>query len=490
MSTDNIIQLKRRFALIVVATWRQRWVIFLPMVILPVIALIISNIAPTTYKSHTSLLIQETAKMNPFLEDIAVSTMLNDRLSAIQTLLKSRHVLGMVATELKLIDANTTEAQKEHVITHIAAHLHVQQIGKDLLKIEYSALSPEGMKPLLESVSRHFIEQILAPERSSITDSSKFLNQHIEKRLTSLQTAEEKLAQYTNEHTSLTPELQSQSYARLAMLKQSLAEKKAELSGVERSLGSLDQQLSQTNPVVGRIEDQIVETRSELTLLQAKYTNNHSAVQAKQRNLERLEAERETLLASKQPHLNSDQLWDMASSQHFSANHSIQPLLISQLTSLQQERGRYESLKEETNRLNKMIVELEQRAYQFGDHAKEIYRLRRDVELKRQLYEELLQRYEMAQLTGSLGRFEENKRVKIIDRPYTPTRPSNQPTILFILAGFFGGLALGIGIAIISEYFDSTIRTAEDIMAITDTPILTTLPKFENHDIQIDSQTK
>ncbi len=67
-----------------------------------------------------------------------------------------------------------------------------------------------------------------------------------------------------------------------------------------------------------------------------------------------------------------------------------------------------------------MIFELENKANNFGENAKEMYRLQRDVNIKRQLYDEPPERYEMAQLTGSLGVFEQNKtRVKIIDLPYT-----------------------------------------------------------------------
>ncbi|MGR5542457.1 chain-length determining protein, partial [Vibrio campbellii] len=95
---------------------------------------------------------------------------------------------------------------------------------------------------------------------------------------------------------------------------------------------------------------QIIEIRSELTLLQAKYTDNHSAVQAKKRELERLELERETLLQTQQPSLNTEQLWDMASSQNLQSSSSVQPLLMTQLQSLQEARGKYEALKEETSR--------------------------------------------------------------------------------------------------------------------------------------------
>lgn len=466
-------ELKQRFLLIFLAAWRRRAVILMPILILPFVAFGVSKLAPPSYTAHTSMLIQETAKMNPFLQDIAVSAMLNERLNAVKTLLKSRHILQQVALEQGLINENTPEAEKEAVIRNIADRLRVAQLGKDLLKIQYTSSSPEGMKEMLESITTHFVEQLLAPERSSIRDSSQFLKKHIDQRFMQLQTAEQALADYTNEHSALTPELQSQTYARIASLKQTLAEKEAELVGVEKSLGSLDQQLSKTNPVIGRIEEKIIENRSELTLLRAKYTDNHSAVQAKQRELDRLEEERTILLNTDTPSLNSDQLWDMASSQKLQITGTVQPLLMSQLQSLQQVRGRYESLKEETATLHVMIENQEKVAEGFGDNVKQIYRLKRDVQLKRELYEELLQRYEMAQLTGSLGEFEESKRVKIIDRPYTPSTPSNLPSIVFIFAGLFAGIALGIGLAILMELFDSTIRNPRDIAAPKNVMLLT-----------------
>lgn len=146
---------------------------------------------------------------------------------------------------------------------------------------------------------------------------------------------------------------------------------------------------------------------------------------------------------------------------------------MSQLQSLQEVRGRYESLKEETATLRTMIEKQEKVAEGFGDKVKQIHRLKRDVELKQQLYEELVQRYEMAQLTGSLGEFEESKRVKIIDRPYTPSRPSNLPSIIFVIAGVFAGIGLGIGLAILMELFDSTVRNPRDIKAPPKVLVLT-----------------
>lgn len=471
-------ELKMRILSLLNSAWRQRYVIVVPILIMPVVGLMVGKLAPTTYVSHTSMLIQETAKMNPFLEDLAVSTMLKERLNALSTLLKSRHVLTAVAEENKLITPEMPTSQKEQIITKLANSLTISQLGKDFLKISLSDAKPDDLKVLLESISRHFVEQLLAPERSSIKDSAEFLSMHIEKRQQELDQAETALADFKNRYASVTPEMQAQALSRLASLKQTLAEKEAELAGVEKSLGSLDQQLSKTNPVVGKIEDQIIEIRSELTLLRARYTDSHSAVQGKQRELSRLESERALLLKSDQPNMSSDQLWDIASSNQLSELRDIQPLLVTQLHNLQLARGRYESLQEETRSLANMIEGLESDANQFGDNAKTMYRLERDAEIKRQLYDELIQRYEMAQLTGSLGVFEQNKRVKVIDLPYTPSRPSNLPLVVYIIAGLFGGMALGIGIAIIIELFDSSVRRIEEVEELLGAPVITTIPKI------------
>ncbi|MFW1510934.1 GumC family protein [Vibrio parahaemolyticus] len=469
--------LRENISVLLHGAWRRRYMIVIPMLVLPILGFGVSKLVPTTFVAHTSMLIQETAKMNPFLQDIAVSTMLKDRLSALSTLLKSRHVLYSVAKEQGLIDDDMGAKEQEFIIKDLASRLSVQQLGKDFIQIQLRSGKAQGMESMLTSVSNRFVEQLLAPERSSIKDSSHFLTIHINKRREELDKAEHAFAEYKNTYSHATPEMQAQSLTRLASLKQTLAEKEAELAGVTRSLGSLDQQLSKTNPVIGKIEEQIIEIRSELTLLRAKYTEAHSLVQGKLRELKRLEQERTVLLSSKQPELNSNQLWDIASNATVSSLGEAQPLLVSQLHQLQIMRSRFESLTEETVSLQKMIQELESNAHRFGSTATEINRLARDVAVKREMYDDLVERYEMAQLTGSLGVFEENKRVKIIDAPFTPTIPSNLPSIVFIILGFIGGAGLGVGLATLLELADNSVRSRRALEKHLGVPVITTLPK-------------
>ena len=72
------------------SAWRRRYLIVVPIFVIPLLALGIGISSPKKYSSYTTVLIQEAAKMNPFLEDLAVETNLKSRIDALNALLHSR----------------------------------------------------------------------------------------------------------------------------------------------------------------------------------------------------------------------------------------------------------------------------------------------------------------------------------------------------------------------------------------------------------------
>ena len=411
--------------------------------------------------------------MNPFMEDFAVSAMLKERMATMETLLHSRHILAKVAEQQGFIDETSSAQDRDWVIQNLSTSLTVAMPGKDLIRIDYRSDSPESMKETLESVSNQFIEQLLAPERSSMKDSTLFLEQQLQKRREDIELAEQKLADFKDQFSADLPELHAGNINRFTELKQQLSEKMAEISGAKKSLGGLDAQLSKTNPVIGRLEEQIVRLNGDLALLRARYTDNHSKIQAILRKLRSLENERQHNLVRNQQTIDTGKLWQIASNVNTSGkDNSRQPLLISQLENLQLSRNNVEGLEEEIKSLQSMIIELEGKLSSYGGIERNLIKLERDQKVKRELYDELLNRYEMAQITGSLSLFEQSKRVKIIDEPFTPTSSSNLPTLLFILAGLVGGVLLGISLAIILEVSDTSLRYLNQLEVVTGLPVL------------------
>ncbi len=234
---------------------------------------------------------------------------------------------------------------------------------------------------------------------------------------------------------------------------------------------------------MAKLEEEIVTLQSNLTLLRARYTDGHSSVQGTLRRLTRLQTERNNALSNIDNQVNADQLITMAGAANSDTDGTQPRLLISQLDRLQSVRNKVSALTEEVKSLRQMIVEQTKQTSQLGELDKQLNILQRDLKVKNKLYEEFLERSELARVTGSLGTFEKENRIKIIDLPFTPSIPSSPSAIVFLLAGLVGGLFLGIGCAIIVELNDQTVHYQKNLVEQLGIPVLTRIPQVVSQDL-------
>jgi len=466
---------------ILAAAWRRRYLIVTPFLVMPFVGLVVGIISPKHYQTHMSFLIQETAKMNPFLGDLAVSTKLQERMKALETLFHSRHVLTEVGTEMGLIGKNAKDIERDQMVAKLSAALSVQLVGTDLIKLSYQAGSPENMAAVLDAVGRHFINNLLAPEKSSLTASEGFLDVQLSQRRKELEVAELRLATYKTEHGGELPELHMSNVTRLREMRQLLSQREMELAGADAAQKTLRSKLGQTDPVVGKLEEQIVTIRGQLSLLRARYTDNHSEVQSAMRRLSRLESERSQVLRNGRTvsDQDMDRLWNLASSlTGADGEQNTRPLLVSQLRELQTSQAKVSQLNQEVASLNAAVEELAKKVGAFGSTETALQELQRDLTVKRKFYDDLLQRLEMAKVTSALGLFEAPERIKIIDRPFTPSAPVNLSLLIYFVLGAAGGLFIGVALAAISELADNTVRRGDAIEKMTGSPVLSRIPKL------------
>ncbi|MCV6589947.1 MAG: Wzz/FepE/Etk N-terminal domain-containing protein [Marinobacterium sp.] len=471
-------RLLRNVAALLWAGWRRRYLIAIPILILPIMAAAVAVLAPKTWQTHTTILFQEAARQNPFLEDLAVATNLKARMDALNALLHSRHILADVAFKSGLITEEMPDTQKAWVIAELSQGLQATLVGDDLIRISYRSENRDNLKEILTLVSVRFVERVLAPQRSSIYKSEVFLASELEQRRSDLEQSEQKLAQYRSEHASELPELHAGNVARLTSLRTLLAEQKTRLEGARAARSSLFSRLSQTNPVVSKIEEEIVEVLARLSVLRARYTDHHSQVQSALRTLSTLRQERSRLLAAK-PALQQqtlERLWAIATSSRNSNENGTQTLLVSQLERFQQADDELRGLTEEVQMLEQEISNLSTRVSNYGLHEQRLTELQREVSIRRKIYEDLAERHQLARVTGALGKSEESERVKLIDPPFTPAAPSNLPLPVFVVLGVIAGIALGIGLATLAELLDSSLRRRDTVSQLVDLPVLTRIP--------------
>ncbi len=458
--------------------WRRRYLLAICMLLLPLLGLLIGLLTPRQWQTHTSVLVQETAKLNPFLEDMSVSTNLEGRYSALQALLHSRYVLGGVAEELQLLRGDADPRQRDQVVSELSANLSLQLLGKDLLQLSYKSTHPEHMARTLQVVRERFLEQLLAPQQSSLSSSEDFLQQQLSERHADLQASERKLSEYKQKHAAELPDLLGSNVTSLRQLKEAAAQKRTELAGAEAAQASQEARLAQVNPVIGRLEEQIVSITSDLALLRARYTDEHSEVLAAQRKLHRLEEERSAQLQQAKGLAGRDleQLWRLASGSESADPNDKRTLLISQLEALQIANNRVVQLQKELLDQERLERDTASQVASYGEVERGMAELERDLSARRELYQDLQLRFEKARVTGALGRFEGPERIKVIDEAFQPLRPSNLPLSLFIVAGVVAGMLLGAGLALLSELTDSTIRRRDRLETLLEVPVISRLP--------------
>ena len=131
-------------------------------------------------------------------------------------------------------------------------------------------------------------------------------------------------------------------------------------------------------------------------------------------------------------------------------------------------------MKLETN-----IIVLQKRVRAFGKNEKVLRELQREIDVKSKVFEDLLERYEKAQVTRSLGEFEAKDRIKVIDKPFNPIRPLNLPLLAFVIFGVVGGIFTGISFAVINELMNHKLYSIEQIEEITGVSVIARLPNFK-----------
>lgn len=462
------------------SVWRRRYVIVLPIFILPMLVLPIGVLTPKQYLSHTTVLIQETTKLNPFLSDFSVSTQLKERMAALEALLHSRHILVAVAQNLGWID-DEQDSRMGSVIGQLSSSLSVRLIGSDMINLSYRSTRPEEMADVLTAVSEQFLANLLAPERSSVNASETFLASQLELLETSLVTAELELAEYKSLNSAKLPNQFAFDVKLMRDAESDLRIKQTELAGARAKAESIKMQLLITNPLLATIEEKLLRQSSELNTLKTRYTSAHSKVVAAQRVMDRLVQERKQVMSTTVELSEGDleQLWHLATVLSISDEQgATRPLLVSQLEAMESAKSTEQQLLRETEQLTQVIDGVRLKVEAFAGIEQQLNELERDIQTKQTLYNDFLKRFELAKVTGALGRYEEGDRVKVIDQPFIPQAPINPSIALYLVAGIIGGIFLGGGLALMFEMSETSITRRDTLEKLTRISVITRIPKL------------
>jgi uncharacterized protein involved in exopolysaccharide biosynthesis len=137
---------------------------------------------------------------------------------------------------------------------------------------------------------------------------------------------------------------------------------------------------------------------------------------------------------------------------------------------------RIASKQEEEKRMTAAMVQYRQRIEAAPGLESQLTSLMRDYTTLSSTYQSLLAKSQEAKVAANLERRQIGEQFKIIDSPSLPERPVSPNRLLIDLAGAFVGLALGLGLAGLFEYRDTSLRSESDVVLALALPVLGLVP--------------
>ena len=132
----------------------------------------------------------------------------------------------------------------------------------------------------------------------------------------------------------------------------------------------------------------------------------------------------------------------------------------------------YRSTAQRREVLRKAVEKQRKTVLDLNKERSEAVSLSMDADTFRKIYEVILTKYNETALRGDINR----TNIFIMDMAESPTKPSSPKIFLnMALAVVIGGF-LGIGLAFLFEYMDTTIKTVDEIESYYKIPVLGTLP--------------
>ncbi|MBS1839686.1 MAG: polysaccharide biosynthesis tyrosine autokinase [Acidobacteria bacterium] len=126
--------------------------------------------------------------------------------------------------------------------------------------------------------------------------------------------------------------------------------------------------------------------------------------------------------------------------------------------------------------LTQALEEQKAAANQMAERLVEYNILKREAEANKTLYDGMLTKLREANISSTL----KSSNIFVVDPamvPSTPTRPAKARNIVL---AFIVGLVGGIGLALLREYLDNTVKTPDDIETLSRLPSLAVVPAFSD----------
>lgn len=436
---NDTIDLRKLFSLMI----EKKKIVIAIVVICTIIATIVAFVLPKSYQSTTLVRVKSgSSSMSGYAAmaagfGIDIGGGSSGSPESYIELMKSREVLEPIIAELDLPDEDKEKLTAEGFAKK---NLEVTNIKKtDLITISAYGKTPEEAQMISQGVADNFLALMTKLNKEDNSTTLKFLDERIKIAKEEMETAENKLQVYQQEHKIYAPDEQAKAIiANLNNYDTTIAQLQAQSEGDSAKLAGVTSQLEQQNASlleynvsdntnIGNIRESIVNKRVELVGLQQQFTDEHPDVIKAKEELNSLEKSL------------SDEIAKAVNSQSVTLSPVQSNLLkdkISTEVQISVNNASLEALKAKQAEAQESIATL-------SADSVEYMRLERNAKITGQVYTSLVQNYEQTRIQEA----KDSMDIQIIDAADLPKEdmPAKPNKKLVVAIGFVLGIMISFG---------------------------------------------
>lgn len=444
---------------------RRRWTVISITLIAAALSLIISFVTRPVYKARGTVMIEKEPNILSFEDIFQIETFRDDYFQTQYKLLQSRSLAERTIERLKLWEKKEFSGSKtptaddlknpvfrQKMVDKFLGRLEVKPIRMTrLVEVAFKAHDPTLASDCVNALFDSFVDMNIEAKYETTEQATEFLGEQIEELKKEISQKEQELQNYGQEKDIvILSDKETTMLDKISELNKALTEaqidrvrKESYYNGIKNASPDFIPE-AMNNPLIQRLREDYLKLSREYAKMQEKFQPEYPEMQ-------RLKAE----LDSARELLNNE------TQRLIKAAYADYQAALKKEVSLKE---LFEQQKEEAFRLNSSAI---------------LYNsLKIELENKKNLLESLLKRQSETGVSARLKGLRTSN-IRIVDRADLPLRPDSPRKFRNLLLALFLGLFGGLGLALVMEYLDNTVKSAEDIERYSGLPTLGVVPVFD-----------
>jgi len=346
--------------------------------------------------------------------------------------------------------------------------------------VTFKAQDPRTAQQVCGEITSLFVSENLNAREQSAEGTTDFLKQQLADAKAKLDDQDAKLAAFQQKYFGMLPEQEPSNMNTLQALtvqldaaNQSMSRAQQEVTFLQSMVTQQAHELQNAEPTAGGVsaDDRRTELKSLIEQKQALVaveTPDNPDVIAISRKIADLQAQIARAPAEPNP-----------VSATSTVNHADSPQLLQLKAQLNGAQVALNAAKQEQARIEQQVRAYESKLQSSPQVDEEYKQLTRDHETALAFYNSLLTKMNESSMATALEQRQQGEQFRVMDPPNLPDAPTFPNRIVFAGGGFAGGLVLGLLIAALLEYRDTSLRNERDIWAFTKLPTLATISRID-----------